>query len=234
MFDSMLARVRQTDHHFTVYADERTPSVEGWFSNHSVEVERRTLTAGVPAPFLSVERNGEFVGVISIETVERLLEPPIVRPESHDGLSPAYRALFEVLEDTVYTSMKRAELAAISGEIEDRAHRFGAGTLHAGFQRLSTFQPRVATYRRLAANGVDVHVYGKPNWEPPTIPGVTYHTCSGGSLVRFWVLAFESGPRSDQYCGLLAREEVNGYTGFWTDEAETVEELRRGLEAVRD
>lgn len=85
--------------------------------------------------------------------VERLLSPPIVRPETYEGLSPAYRALFEVLDGTVYTSMARREPLAVSREIEDRAYRVGSGSLDVGFQRLSNYRSQVPAYCRLAATG---------------------------------------------------------------------------------
>lgn len=234
MFDSMLARARESDHRFTVYTEGGVAPADEWFPNHSVVVEHRPLPAGVSAPFLVVERNGEFAGAIPLTTVERLLEPPIVRPESYEGLSPAYRGLFEVLEETVYTSMEREVLVVISQEIEDRARRVGGGILQAGFQRFSTFRPRLAQYRRLAAAGVEVHVYGVPDWRPPDVPGVTYHPVADGPLSRYWLLAFDGGGDPIQSCGLIARQEEDGYTGFWTDDAATVGEIRRGIEASLD
>lgn len=230
MFESLLARVQEADHRFTVYADD-SGAVDGWFANHSVDVERRPLPSPLPGPFLAVERAGEFAGVLPLAIVERLLEPPIVRPESRDDLSPAFAALFEVLDDTVYRSMERRELLAVSREIEDRARRVGGGRLHVGFQRLSAFRPQLPTYRRLAATGVDVHVYGVDDWTTPAIPGVQYHD-GDDELRRYWVLAFENG--GTHSCGLLAREEADGYTGFWTDDPEAVAAIRRGLETARD
>ncbi|QKY19168.1 histidine kinase [Halolamina sp. CBA1230] len=234
MFESLLARVRKTDHRFTVYANDGAAIVDGWFANHSVDVERRPLPPGVPAPFLTVERDDEFAGVLPLATVERLLEPPIVRPERHDGLSPAYAALFEVLDETVYTSMERRELTAISREIEDRAHRVGTGTLHVGFQRLSVFRTELPEYRRLAATDLDIHVYGIEDWTPPDIPGVSYHACADDQLGRYWALAFDGGEEGAHSCGLLAREEADGYTGFWTDDSATVAAIRRQLETGCD
>lgn len=231
MFESLLARVRETDHRFTVYADDSAVTVDGWFATHSVDVDRRPLPSGVPAPFLAVERDGEFAGVLPLETVEQLPEPPMVRPESHGGLSPAYAALFELLDETVYTSMKPRELTAISREIEERARRVGTGTLHVGFQRLPVFRSELPEYQRLAATDLDVHVYGVGEWTPPDIPGVSYHACSDDQLRRHWVLTFDDGGHT---CGLLAREEDDGYTGFWTDDSATVAAIRRRLETVRD
>ncbi|MFW5911104.1 MAG: DICT sensory domain-containing protein [Halolamina sp.] len=158
MFDSLIARMQETGHRFTVYASSAIPSIDDWFANHTVDVDHRVLPTTGPAPFLVVERDGEFVGAIPLETVERLLEPPIVHPACHEGLSPVYRGLFEVLDNTVYTSMNEAELLDVSREIEDRALRVGFGNLHVSFQRLSLFRPQARIYRQLGASGVAVHV----------------------------------------------------------------------------
>lgn len=232
MFDSMLASVQQSTHRFTVYADDDAPSVDDWFANHSVAVDRQPLFPGGPDPFVAVERDGEFAGVLPVAVIERLLEPPVVRPQTTDGLSPAYRALFEVLDETVYTSMARRELLAVSREIEDRAGRLGTGSLHVSFQRLSVFRTQLPAYSKLAETGVAIHVYGEDDWMPPAIPGVVYHPESAGSMGEYWVVAFDGGDDPTQSCALVAREEADGYRGFWTNDEEMVARIRRRLETV--
>ena len=81
MFDAMLSRVQTTTHRFTVYADSDDSTAEDWFANHSVDVDRQPLPEGGPDPFVSVERRGEFAGVLPLVLIDRLLEPPVVRPD---------------------------------------------------------------------------------------------------------------------------------------------------------
>ncbi|WP_082224682.1 DICT sensory domain-containing protein [Halolamina rubra] len=232
MFDSMLADVREINHRFTVYADGEPSAVDDWFANHRVDVVRRPLPPGGPEPFVAVERNGAFAGVLPLAVLENLLEPPVVRPARTDDLSPAYRALFEVLDETVYRSMDRQELLAVTREIEDRAYRMGEGTLRVGFQRLSIFRTQVPAYSRLAASGVAVHVYGVADWTPPAIPGVTYHASAAGPVGEYWVVAFDGGKDRTQSCALVAREEAEGYSGFWTNDAAVVARIGRRLDAI--
>ncbi|MFW5934843.1 MAG: DICT sensory domain-containing protein [Halolamina sp.] len=232
MFDAMLEDVRATTHRFTVYADEDASTVDDWFSNHSVKVARRPLPSGGPEPFVAVERNGAFAGVLPLAVLENLLEPPVVRPIRTDELSPAYRALFEVLDETVYRSLDRQELLAVTREIEDRAYRVGEGTLRVGFQRLSIFRNQVPAYSRLAASGVAVHVYGEADWTPPVIPGVTYHASAGRLVGEYWVVAFDGGNDRIQSCALVAREEAAGYNGLWTNDASVVTRIGRRLDAI--
>jgi len=108
------------------------------------------------------------------------------------------------------------ESGVVTDEIEDRAFRVGSGTLRASFQRLSTFESQLDVYRTLATEtDLDIHVYGRDDWEPPAISGISYHRDPDAALVKYWILAFE---RDQQACGLVAGETDDGYQGFWTDD----------------
>lgn len=232
MFDSLLAGVRSRDHAFTVYRGDEPTHVESLFAAHGVEVDVRSLPPAGPDPFVLIETDGEFVGVIGAAELDGLFEPPIVRPGERDGVSAGYRPVFELLDDTVFSSMRRGALLTVSREIEDRAYRVGTGALHASFQRFSAFRPQADAYRHLAADtDLDVHVYGADDWDPPAIPGVGYHAVDDDELGRYWVLAFDGGD-DGQPCGLVAVEESDEYTGFWTDDATLVESILETVTAA--
>ncbi|MXR41596.1 histidine kinase [Halobaculum sp. WSA2] len=232
MFDSLLAGVRRRDHAFTVYRGDEPTDVESLFAAHGVEVDVRSLPPDGPDPFVLIETDGEFVGVIGAAELDGLLEPPIVRPGERDEVSAGYRAVFELFDDTLFSSMRRGALLAVSHEIEDRAYRVGTGALHASFQRFSAFRPQVDAYRHLAADtDLDVHVYGDDDWDPPAIPGVGYHAVDDDELRRHWVLAFDGGD-GGQPCGLVAVEESDEYTGFWTDDDALVEDIIAAVTAA--
>lgn len=227
MLDGLLADARASDHQFIIHSDDPDTAAEDWFRNHNVEVIHRPLPVGTPRPFLVVERDGEFIGVIDLSEVEQLLEPPIVPPESHEELSAGHREFFDVLADTVFTSIRRQELLAVSREIEDRAHRVGDGTLQVSFQRLSVFQSQQTVYETLAAEtNLDIHVHGVDDWTPPNSPGISYHTLHSELLEPYWVMAFDGGPNETQACGLVAEELAEeGYTGFWTHDESMVSRI---------
>lgn len=226
MLDSLLSEIRGREKQFTVYRSGDETDVEVQFATHNVGVTHRELPPGGPYPFLVIEENGEFAGAIGLEDLNWLLEPPIVRPGEHDGVSDGYRVLFDVLDETVFTAMERRQLLAISREIEDRAFRVGSGTLRVGFQTLSTFESQVEVYRQLATRtDLDIHVHGVADWTPPEIAGVTYHGVTDHALERYWVLAFDGGPDETQACGLVGQEQPDGYSGFWTDDAEIVGDI---------
>ncbi|WP_348611173.1 DICT sensory domain-containing protein [Halobaculum rarum] len=214
-----------------MYRGDDPTEVESLFAAHGVEYEVRALPSTGPGPFVLIETDGEFAGAIGAAELEGLFEPPIVRPGERDEVSPGYRAIFELFDDTLFASMRRRALLAVSREIEDRAYRAGTGTLRASFQRFSAFRPQVDAYRHLAADtDLAVHVYGTADWEPPTIPDITYHVTGGDDLDRFWVLAFDGGDEGHA-CGLVAKEESDEYTGVWTDDAAVVEEILAALAA---
>ena len=234
MFDSLLADRRTRDRRFTVYRSDERTDVEAWLADHDVPVESRSLPSGGPDPFVEIEADGEFVGVLGLAALEGLLEPPINRPGEEAAVSEGYRVIFDVFVDTAFTGLARRNLLAVSREIEDRAYRVGTGTLRVSFQTLSTFQSQAEVYRALAtATDLDVHVYGAPDWTPPEISGVTYHADETEPVERHWVLAFDGGTEETQACGLVARERSTGYDSFWTDDPDTVTEISAALTADR-
>jgi hypothetical protein len=231
---SLLTAVERREHAFTVFRGEEPTEVEALFDRHGVEFDVQPIPAEGPDPFVLVETDGEFAGVHGVAELEWLLDPPIVPPGDRDGVSAGYRAVFDVFDLTVFTALRRRPLLAVSREIEDRAYRVGIGTLRVSFQTFSTFRSQVDVYRTLAAEtGLDIHMYGVDDWGPPTIPGVTYHAVEDGAsgaggLERYWVLAFDGGGEG-QSCGLVAEETADGYTGFWTSEADIVEDIVAAL-----
>jgi hypothetical protein len=228
--DSLLETVGKRDRQLTVYRGEEASDLQERFATQAVHVEVERLPPGGPDPFVVVEADGSFVGAIAEPELDWLLEPPIVRPGEYDDVSEGYRVLFELLDETVFTELTRRQLLAVSREIEDRAYRVGTGTLVAGFQTLSIFESQADVYRHLAAEtALDVHVHGAADWEPPPIPGITYH--GDDDHERHWALAFDGGPDVTQANGLLARETEDGYDGFWTDDAALVGEILAALEA---
>jgi hypothetical protein len=231
MLESLLADAQHSDVRITVYRRGEAESVEGWFDSHGPDLERRSLPDGGPESFVVVERDGAFAGALGTAELSWLLEPPIVRPGDRNGVSEGYRALFDALDDTVFTAMTRRELLAVSREIEDRAYRVGTGVLRVGFQTAAAFDAQLDAYRALATEtALEIHVYGVDPSERPQ-PGIEGITCHGGSdaIDRYWALAFDGGGDDGRACGLLAQERSAGYDGFWTDDAAIVERIAAGL-----
>ncbi|UVE52341.1 histidine kinase (plasmid) [Haloferax larsenii] len=149
-------------------------------------------------------------------------------------------------------------LIAISRYIERHAWRSGAGRLRSSFQRLSRINDERGTrtvYESIAEAGVQTHVYGIPDWQPPLEFGLVSH---GGYTEDFrdsWFVVYtppdgdsdgnadnvsstpddEPAPtdaaRSDDHevgapVALLALEtEPRRWEGYWTFRPDLVEKI---------
>ena len=226
-FDEFLSRIDDRRKTIVAYSSAETPDHLEGFETRNATVEYRRLPAGAEG-FVVVREGSEFVGSVSLAELERLLEPPLVRPQNLEDLSSGYRALYDVLEETLFSTLDRRQLLAASREIENRAWRVGEGTLRVGFQRLSAAEAQRSIYADLASEtDLEVHVYGRANGDLPEIPGVTAHALGRTrEVVDYWFLTFDGGPDSGQACALLAEERApDEYVGFWTYDRELVEEL---------
>jgi hypothetical protein len=214
------ARRRKTLVH---YAPDAGDFGDG-FAARNADVQHRPLPERGPPPFVVVRENGDWLGAFSAADIEAFFEPP--HPD-HDpaALSEPYRALADLLDDTVFGSLSRRQLLATSREIEDRAFRVGRGELHAGFQTLSAFDAQRDAYRRLATEtDLDVHVYVAPEASAPGLRenSVTVHRDASPEVSRYWFVAFDGGG-TDQQCALVAEQTgADSYEGAWTYDPDLV------------
>lgn len=230
MLGSLIADIRDRGHHLTIYRSGDPSEIELWLTERDVNIDARSLPPGGPKPFIEIDTDGEFVGVIGEEALVGLLDPPIVRPGERDEIDEGYRVLFEVLDDTVFTGVNRRELLAVSREIEERAFRVGNGTLQVSFQSLSKFRSQAVVYDALATRtNLDIHIYGADDWDPPAINGITFHGQAAERFEAYWSLAFDGGTDASQACGLVAEEQSDGYNGFWTNDPDIVQKISSRL-----
>jgi hypothetical protein len=224
MLDDLLARLRDRERQLVVYGEQET-DLEQQFATLDVSVVHRPLPPEVSEPFVVIEEDGTFAGAVALSSLEELLEPPIVRPGERDDVSPGYQVLFDALEETVFTAMNRRQLLAVTREIEERAFRLGSGTLRASFQTPSAFESQLDVYRTLGTEtDLDIHIYGRDDWELPAIPNVAYHALGTDTIARFWLVALESDDGSVA-CGLIAEQQQDHYRGFWTDDPAALSEV---------
>jgi len=186
------------------------------FATRNVDVAFRELPAGGPEPFVAVRDDGGFRGAVTVAALDSLLAPPGVPGRDREEVSPAYGALLDLLDDTVFASLSRRQLLATTREFEDRAWRAGAGVFHAGFQTVEQFEAQRSTYRRFAdETALDVHVHvAAPGPDVPDVPGVTVHPDSEYAA-EYWLVAFD-GP-GDRQCALVAEKTgEDDFEGAWT------------------
>ena len=211
----------------TVFAPEEPDWVAHQFGTRNVTVEYESLPPDAPTGFVVIREDDEFVASIGLAELREILEPPIRRPWRPPPPDSGYRTLLSLLEDTIFTAFGRRQLLGAAREIEDRAWRVGSGDLHVGFQRLSALRDQYPVYARLGEEtNLAIDVYGRDDWEPPPIPNATVHAEPTPEIGAFWFLAFDGGPERTNACALLAEErEPDEFYGFWTYDADLVEEI---------
>lgn len=125
-------------------------------------------------------------------------------------------------------------LIAISRMIEQRAWEHDGGTLRSSFQQLSRIRDEKGTfsvYQALADSGVDVHVYGVPNWTPTKELAVTMHGGDDADFRDSWFVLFRTPEGTVQDAGLLTIESEPGvWDGFWTYDQDRIQRINRYIE----
>jgi len=231
MLAAYLETVEARRKHLIVYGDPAETDLADQLATRNVTVEHRRLPPVDAPPFVTIHDEEGFVGALTLEDVQQLLDPPVIRPGSWDGIRDSYRTILSVLEETLFATLSRRQLLATTREFEDRAYRIGTGTLSVTFQSLSVFTDQADLYRTLGEEtALDIHVYGRPDWDPPLLEGVTYHPDHTGSLSPFWCVAFDGGGDTTQACVLIAREATDGYVGCWSYDPEFTQDVLASLE----
>ncbi|MHC3437660.1 DICT sensory domain-containing protein [Natrialbaceae archaeon A-gly3] len=226
-FEDFLSTVDDRRKTIIVYSSREDPDDLEGLATRNATVEYRRLPGDADG-FAVVRDEEGFLGSISLEELRKLLEPPLYRPQNLEDLSPGYRELYDILAETLFSSLDRRQLLAAAREIENRAWRVGHGTLRVGFQRVSAMEAQVPVYATFASEtDLEIHVYGRDDWTVPEIPGVTVHDLEAGSeATDYWFLTFDGGTGDEQACALLAEERDPGeYAGFWTYDRDLVAKL---------
>jgi len=198
--------------------------------------------AGLPKAFLVLTDGDACLGSIDIGELHDYLFDSF----SGDALEeltednrqrPIVEGFLARLDQNVYSlsGERRLPLVCVSQLLESRAWRRGTGHLHAGMQSLSTFERAPETwtrYRKISVSGVETTVYGRPDWTPDDWGSVTAYGDETGDLVGEYWFAVYSGPEVNDDGALLAHETgTDRYTGFWTFDSATVDELVETLVA---
>lgn len=190
------------------------------FVTRNVDITYRDLPSEGPDPFVVVRDGERFRGAVSVDTLREFLRPPIRHPHDLDDLSPAYRAIFELLDTTVFASLHRRQLLATSRELEDRAWRVGRGTFHVGFQSVAAFESQRTLYRQLAEEtDLDIHVHVVPGTDTASLRdlSLTVHVEATTDTGRYWFLAFDGAGDDGQKCALVAEQRgPDEFYGTWT------------------
>lgn len=229
----LLDEVERTQLTLRVFAPDPPESVLSQFVNRNVTVESRSLPPSLAPGFAVVLSDDRIVGFCHLDvltSLDDLARPP---PWGRSPDKTAYTRFLDLFRDSLFATTERTQLLSTSREIEDRAWRGDRGHLYAGFQSLSTLRSQLPVYRELGGrSGLSIHVYGRPDWFPPMIEGVTIHPIASDEIGRFWFVVYRD-PDGENSCALVAEERTpDEYYGFWTYEESFVDEIVRYLDAT--
>lgn len=207
----------------TVYAPSLPATLPLHFGDSHVELNH--VPREVDQEFVVVSDGDEAKSVLHLEDVEAFTDRGVAVERTPDR-ERRYREFLSALADSTFSSLNRRHLLATTREFEDRAYRVGDGRLFVGFQRLSNVRDQLPTYRELGDVGLEVHVFGTPDWAPPSIEGVVVHPAETGEVAESWFVAFDGGGDDDQKCALMADDRGDRtFHGIWTYDPELVDAL---------
>jgi hypothetical protein len=231
-FETLLADVSASHKQLVVYAPDPAGTDLGErLATRNLSVEHRWIPTLGSDAFVVIRDAEGFHGAISLSDLLEFLVPPIRHPSDLHTLSDADRAVYDLLDNTVFVSLDRRQLLATSRELEDRAWRTGRGRLHVGFQQTDAYEAQADLYRELAeTTDIDVHLYLPPEVPPPESQSLTVHTEPAAIIERYWFILFDDGRDGSQNCALVAKSVgERRYRGVWTYDPELVS---KGFEQV--
>jgi hypothetical protein len=74
--------------------------------------------------------------------------------------------------------------------------------------------------------GLDVHVYGAPDWNPPESMGVSAHGISADEIKRSWFVVYQNGD-SENAAMLAIKTSHNVWKGVWTFDNDEIKALNQ-------
>ncbi|MFT4923490.1 MAG: DICT domain-containing protein [Haloarculaceae archaeon] len=203
--------------------------LQEYFSDRNVRVESEETPSGKPGTFVTLSEDGNVLTAAGLDDLHRMLGD---EPASLGLRDRPYQPILDHLDDTLFTSWETSQMVAASREIEDRAYRVGSGTLHAGFQYVSTMTNELPIYERLGSTDVDVHAYAFPDTEPPDSDEFSLHIERAAEIEQSWFVVYDGGPDPEDKCALLAEErDARTFFGFWTYDESTVDWLGEYLQS---
>lgn len=225
--EAIIDAVERRERTLTIY-DAIDPSaveaVKRHFAVQNVRIEESNVEDG-PANFAVLHDDGEFLAGSDLEDLRSAVEFDGRQLDVTSFAETQPPEILRHVDDTTFTAYGKRRMILASREIEEWAWRAGGGELHAGFQDLSLLREQWDNYSRLADCGVDVHVYGVPDWEPPETERVTVHAEDDQEIRGSWFVSYEAEDHGDRTL-LAVEREPNVFAGFWSyDEDVTADVL---------
>lgn len=225
--------VERREKTLTVFNPEGTivDDLSAFLTDRNVEVVPEETASGRPSGVGVLTLDEDLLAAVGTDDLRELLTT--VAP-GDDGLgvdSTAHRELLQHLNERTFTSYDTRQMYHASKEIEDRAWRVGAGTIHAGFQTVSAIHEQRETYVTLAERGVDVYIYATPDGDNPQMADVTIELTEATEIEDTWFVVFDGGEEPENSCALVAEERAeDAYYGVWTYDTDLVDRILAHLD----
>ncbi len=220
--------------------DQLFDELVGFFEVQNITVREGHVEPGGPQNFVVLHQEDEAVAVSTLEDVRETLFIDGgrsgfggVRVDADESETPD---VVTSLGNTTFSAdgEDRFLLTQIAHYIQELAWRSGGGRLHSGVQRLSTLREDASAHeicRKLADRGVGVHVYGAPDADVATPPGIRVYPEDDPEVADVRFVAFDGDGDDSRKGAMVATEEEPGsFRGFWTFEASFVDEIIAYLE----
>ncbi|GAA0654515.1 DICT sensory domain-containing protein [Salarchaeum japonicum] len=228
---SLVGRVESEGRTLTVY-DPLDESVVDRLRDY-FGPQRVTVTVAesrgehAPANFAVLHEAGDVVAASDLDDVDSVIAFEAGIVSNPDFERDSYPAVLEHDDTTTFTSFDKRSMIIASREVEVAAYNVGRGELRVGFQSLSKMDDQWSVYTQLARSGLDVHVYGLPDWERPQRElDLTFHTDDVREVRESWFVVYDGDGRDSRKLALIASERDDGtFHGFWTYDASIVDEF---------
>ncbi|CQR48589.1 MULTISPECIES: DICT sensory domain-containing protein [Haloferax] len=180
--------------------------LETTFSDQPVDVDELSDDARGDDVVVLSERTPEGREVVATSPLEEVMNSILLVNSDLYKTGQANLAEFELpsvltrLDDVPFSlrgypesDKEKLLLVAISRYIERHAWRAGRGRLRSSFQRLSRIEDERGTravYRKVAATDVQTHVYGIPDWTPPSNSELLTHGGYSDDFYDSWFVVY--------------------------------------------
>lgn len=206
--------------------------IRSYFDVTTVSLRQGQTSEVHPENFAVLHDGESFIAACDIEQLSAALDPtgPFVEDDSPYRETPE---LLNEVEQSVFTDYGKRRMILASRDVEKQAWRARPAELHVGFQEFRRLRSQLDLYRRLT-DGLTVHLYGVPDWEPP-IDDVRTHGYQTAELRRHWFVVYRSaasGNEPDTRALLAAERAPNEYAGFWTSHRGLTERIVDRLQTV--
>jgi hypothetical protein len=172
--------------------------LEEAFAGQPVAVEEGTF-AGYDENTVALVEDGEVVATSPLSALQEtilLVNSDLYSTGASDFDTFELPAVIEGLDEVPFrlqgypeSNKEKLLLVVISRYIERAAYATGSGVVRSSFQRLSRLTDERGTrevYETLAGSGLDVHVYGEPDWTPEAEFPLTMHGGYGPDFQDSW------------------------------------------------